>query len=275
MGSFDALVRRIVEEVLRSHRLRVVGIGGGQGAGKSTLARMLVTEFEHRAVRVAALALDDFYLPRADRARLASDVHPLLITRGVPGTHDVAALIAAIQHALEPGIVSVPRFDKASDDRLATPRRVEGGCRVVVVEGWCLGARPQPPSALVEPVNDLEREEDSDGVWRRWVNERLVAYEELTRLVDYLVFLDVGDLRRVHAFRAQQERDLPADRQMDGGALIRFIAHYERLTRWMADDLPSRADLTVVLGDDHRVESIAARRSSSVQPDPPKVPPDC
>ena len=36
------------------------------------------------------LSLDDLYLPKAERLRLARDVHPLLATRGVPGTHDVA-----------------------------------------------------------------------------------------------------------------------------------------------------------------------------------------
>ena len=41
-------------------------------------------------MRCARLSLDDFYLTRAQREELARTQHPLLRTRGVPGTHDVA-----------------------------------------------------------------------------------------------------------------------------------------------------------------------------------------
>ena len=44
-----------------------------------------------RGQRVAVLSIDDFYLDQdANAQRSARDVHPLLATRGPPGTHDVA-----------------------------------------------------------------------------------------------------------------------------------------------------------------------------------------
>lgn len=275
MEDFQSLSRSIADEVLAAADVRVVGIGGGQGAGKSTLAAQLVTELCARGARAAQLSLDDFYLTRAQRSMLARDVHPLLATRGVPGSHDIDGLARAVEDLQRPGRVRVPQFDKGADDRMKEVRVIEGDCRMVVVEGWCIGARPQPGADLVVPVNGLEANEDSVAIWRGWVNLQLAAYQRLNDLIDYLVFLDVGDMHRVLAFRAQQEADLEPGRRMAPAALKRFIAHYERITAWMRADVPARADLTVELGDAHQVRGLRLRRSSSVQPSGTTVPPDC
>ncbi len=274
MQTFAELARSIVDDVERTGRDRtVIGICGGQGAGKTTLARVIVTEFEHRAVATIMLSLDDFYLPRAARQRLARTVHPLCATRGVPGTHDIAALLAAIESAFTAGEFDVPVFDKGSDDRASAPRRVVGAARVVIVEGWCIGARPQPAAMLATPVNALEMQEDRDGRWRRWSNDALAGdYQHLGARLDYLVYLDPGALERIVAFRLQQEQALPAAQRMSRAALVRFVAHYERLTRWMQVDVPGRADLAVAVGDGHRILSV--RHSDSVQAQRPRVTPD-
>ena len=36
----------------------------------------------------------------------------------------------------------------------------------------------------------------------------------------------------------------------------RFIMHYERLTRWILQEMPARADIVVRLGPDHEVLGI-------------------
>ena len=95
--------------------VRHVGIGGGQGAGKSTLGRLLMQAGELSGLNTCVLSIDDFYLPRADRLDLARHVHPLLATRGPPGTHDIAlcrSVLDALPHSRE---VAVPVFDKGRD----------------------------------------------------------------------------------------------------------------------------------------------------------------
>ena len=68
----------------------VLGLNGAQGTGKSTLARLLQRLLERvHGLRAAILSLDDIYLSGADRLQRANTIHPLLATRGVPGTHDV------------------------------------------------------------------------------------------------------------------------------------------------------------------------------------------
>ena len=68
-------------------------IAGSQGAGKSTLAKIfkLVLEKAYKK-KVMLLSIDDYYLSKNKRKKLSKNIHPLLITRGVPGTHDIVAL---------------------------------------------------------------------------------------------------------------------------------------------------------------------------------------
>ncbi|MEY4952978.1 MAG: hypothetical protein RL299_1402, partial [Pseudomonadota bacterium] len=153
----------------------VLGICGAQGSGKTTLVSALAAALEAEGVAAASVSLDDLYLTRAERLELAQTVHPLFATRGVPGTHDVALGLATLD-ALERGeAVPLPRFDKGNDDRApmeswpAAPK----GVQVLLLEGWCLGARPQGPEALAQPVNALEAEEDPDGRWRAHANTAL------------------------------------------------------------------------------------------------------
>jgi D-glycerate 3-kinase len=74
----------------------IIGINGTQGSGKSTLADYLCTMLGEQGLNCVSLSLDDFYLTRAERETLAAEVHPLLKTRGVPGTHDVSLALQTI-----------------------------------------------------------------------------------------------------------------------------------------------------------------------------------
>ncbi|HEY5644609.1 MAG TPA: hypothetical protein VIS76_01585, partial [Pseudomonadales bacterium] len=135
----------------------VLGISGGQGAGKTTLAALLVQALSLRGRRGVTLSIDDFYLPRRDRHALAKTVHPLLATRGVPGTHDVALAVEVIDAVRAGRPARCPVFDKAADDRLpaAQAQVIEPGVDLVIFEGWCVGAQAQPDAALAVAVNDL------------------------------------------------------------------------------------------------------------------------
>ncbi|MEW6392285.1 MAG: kinase [Pseudomonadota bacterium] len=242
----------------------VVGICGPQGSGKSTLAALVARLLTARGLAVATLSIDDLYRTKAERARLAREVHPLLATRGVPGTHDPALGLAVLQALGRPETTALPRFDKAADDRAPETSwpRVEGPVDVVLLEGWCVGARPQPAARLAAPVNALERDEDPNGVWRGFANAALAApYATLFARVARLVLLTAPAFAVIRAWRGQQEARLRARLAaegrdpalaMDEAALDRFVAHYERLTRWIAEDLPGAADVVIPLDGDRR-----------------------
>ena len=70
-----------------------IGICGGQGAGKSTLSRLIKKAGAFYGEHVEILEIDDFYLTKAERMCLAETIHPALGTRGPPGTHDIDRIL--------------------------------------------------------------------------------------------------------------------------------------------------------------------------------------
>ena len=246
-----ALLSNLLKQVAAD--ARIIGICGSQGSGKSTLAATLCRVLGDQAGMVS---LDDFYLTRAARADLARRVHPLLATRGVPGTHETDWIANVLSAAERQASVEVPTFDKGLDDRTGT--RVIGA-RPLVFEGWALGAMPQSEAELATPVNDLEAREDPAGEWRRWVNGKITRhYLPLWEKIDFWVHLRVPGFAQVHQWRRQQERQLPADRQMSDATLRRFVQHYERVTRHLWSIPPAAPGVVVQLGSDHRVTRLTA-----------------
>lgn len=247
----DSLFAAAIEAVRGARgRAVLVGLCGSQASGKSTTAGRLAERLGRQGARTIVFSIDDFYLTLRERRELAGRVHPLLATRGVPGTHDMtlmAGTIHALLQARPDGITSLPRFDKASDDRVPRDAWPEFGGRpdVVILEGWCVGARPQGESALVEPVNALEAREDAEGSWRRYANACLGGdYAAFFAGLDLRLMLRAPSFACVHGWRAEQEAGLNRDSQsarpaMSEAELARFIAHYERMTRCILEDEPA------------------------------------
>ena len=238
----------------------LVLLNGAQGSGKSTFAALLSHYLPALGLRCACLSLDDFYLGKVERAHRAETVHPLFQTRGVPGTHDIDALTAAVDALQRPGApLTLPQFDKALDDRASTPRLQPRPVDCLILEGWCVGAPPPDAEEPAAPLNALEAEADSDGRWRAAVDEALAGpYAALFMRFSGLIHLQVPSFESVYEFREAQEVALRArnDRAMSPAAVRRFIAHYERLTRRQLRRLPERADLVLRLAPDHALVAV-------------------
>jgi D-glycerate 3-kinase len=252
----------------RAHdRPLLVGLCGPQGSGKSTLSSAWHRALTQRDIATAVLSLDDVYLTREEREALSRRVHSLFLTRGVPGTHDVPLALRTIDALAGEGKVLLPSFDKALDDRkpLNEWPRASAPVQVILFEGWCVGAIPQPEEALAEPINELERNEDAGGTWRRAVNRALASeYRALFGKLDLLVLLQAPSFDVVYGWRRQQEQALRnergnAARVMSDAELARFIQHYERLTRHILDEMPTRADIVVALDALRNVLQVSIR----------------
>ncbi|MBS0366114.1 MAG: kinase [Proteobacteria bacterium] len=235
----------------------IVGLCGAQGSGKTTMAQALAHLLADAGLAAVALSLDDFYLGRKQRAQLARAVHPLLATRGVPGTHDVS-LGRAVFAGLRAGeALQLPCFDKGRDEPWPRGSWMQVGARpdVLLFEGWCVGARPQAASALLSPVNELERDEDRQALWRTWVNGQLAGdYQRWFAELDMLVLLRVPEFAAVLRARHEQEVKLrqrleaeggDTSRLMDEAQLVRFVSHFERLTRHILEEMPTRAQRVI------------------------------
>lgn len=252
-AGFEAgLVRGILDDALASGA-RVLGISGVQGSGKSTLAAQVADDAARRGLRCALLSIDDVYLPRSGRLGLARDVHPLLATRGPPGTHDPALALEVLDALREGRRIALPRFDKLADDRLPPSQWPRADAAdLVLFEGWFLGTPAEPEEALLRPINALERDEDGDGTWRRYCNAALQAdYPALWQRIDRLLLLQAPSFEVVPDWRWEAERALasarPGAAAMDRAAIERFVQHYERTSRQALRTLPAIADVIVAL----------------------------
>jgi D-glycerate 3-kinase len=247
----------------------IVGINGAQGSGKSTLAACLVYLLEQQHhLRALSLSLDDFYFTRAERQRLAQGIHPLLSTRGVPGTHDIPLARKTLSDLLHQHLpVLIPRFNKAIDDRYPPEfaECINEPVDVIVLEGWCLGASAETEDALSEPVNELESSEDPHGRWRRYVNEQLALfYPKLFELIDIWVMLKAPDFQCVYDWRLEQENKLRdssrAQHQiMDASQLARFIKFYQRITQHTLKTLPSRVNYLFELDQNRQIIKLTSK----------------
>ncbi len=270
---------RIATQVIDLHKVQhgrplVLGICGTQASGKSTMA-LVLEELLTKAggLAVARFSLDDLYLSSARRAELVRTVHPLLQTRGVPGTHDVALGIKLIEDLCSEGEALIPVFDKATDNPLDISRwrKFQGRADIIIFEGWCVGARPQAEGALELPFNDLERTEDTAGTWRRYVNAQLAGpYQALFARIGVLLMICAPSFETVFNWRRQQESKLrealardplrpPTARTMNDAELRRFISHYERLTRHILEEMPARADILLTLDTGRNMTGLTSK----------------
>ena len=275
---FGPLVRALAAHQNSADRVVLIAINGCQGSGKTTVSDFLCSSLiEEHQLHAVALSLDDFYLPRAERATLATLVHPLLATRGVPGTHDMGLMRQTLEQLLDPDrseAVLIPVFDKATDDRrpIADWARVDAPVQCVLLEGWCLGAMPVLTDSLAHPLNDLERDEDAAGRWRGYSNDVLRRdFQSLYALVDQWVMLCAPSFDRVFSWRQEQEHKLAAklspeqgSRLMNDDALRRFIKHYERITRQCLSELPDKVNHLFKLDERRSVVNYSYRAEANV-----------
>lgn len=278
MNTIAALLYDIVQHQRTRAPIPLIGVAGAQGSGKTTLCRQFVAAHP----RVAHFSLDDVYLTKAERVWRADnissfnavrdedgnfevthvprpEVERLLLTRGPPGTHDLALAKAVIARLREPSLSKLPRFDKAADDRAPESDwpSFQGPAEAILVDGWCLGAKPSPPS---EPLNDVERE-DADGIWRRETETQLRnSYQPFFAAFDAIIYLKPPHWEAVQVWRAEQEaetrgRSLNAE---DHARLDRFMQHYERITRSMMAGAHG-ADWVVDLDEGRSVVRVSER----------------
>ena len=270
---FFPLAQRICTQALNSTQPIIVGVNGCQGSGKSTLTDLLVDlltlQFNCPALGVS---IDDFYLSRQDRLNLARDIHPLFKTRGVPGTHNIGLMQDTLLK-LKTGIVptAIPAFNKAIDDPYPPSQwtTVEERVKVILFEGWCVGAQPQSELELASPVNEFEQSEDADAVWRNYSNKMLAGeYQAIFSLLDRMVMLKAPGFYAVKGWRSEQEHKLRArviacngdmSSVMSDAEVERFIQHYERITENCFAHLPDKTDDLFLLDDQRKIKEVIVK----------------
>jgi len=247
-----------------------LGFSGGQGTGKTTVAKILkiiLEKFFKRKTHISSI--DDFYKTLEDRNKMSNTIHPLFKTRGVPGTHDINLIKKFFNSIKKKNFkkINLPRFDKSIDDRFKKKNwfSVKERPEIVMFEGWCIGAQPQPNSLIKKPINILEKYEDQNLIWRKYVNEKLKKeYKKLFEMIDYYIFMKIPNFNMVFKWRLLQERKLKKKLKikkkiMSYNEISRFIMFYQRITLQMIKDLSKSASIIMLLKKNHEVKKLLFR----------------
>ena len=244
-----------------------LGFSGGQGSGKTTVAKILkiiLKNFFKRKIYISSI--DDFYKTLKDRNKMSYTTHPLFKTRGVPGTHDINLVKKFFSFIKKKKFkkTKLPKFDKSIDDRLKKKYwyNIKEKPEIVILEGWCVGAKPQSNSLIKKPINILEKYEDKNLIWRKHINERLKReYKKLFEMIDYYIFMKIPNFHMVFKWRLLQENKLRKKSRfkkkiMPYNKIKRFIMFYQRITLQMIKDLSKSASIVMLLNKNHEIKKV-------------------
>ncbi len=260
------ICEKIYQDYNNTKQIKVIGITGGQGAGKSTITQIIKLILNHKYnLRVVYFSIDDFYKTLKERIKLSKNTHKLFKTRGVPGTHDTKLLKKVFYDLTRKKFkpVLIPRFDKSRDDRVPKKKwkKIYKKPHIIIFEGWCVGANPQKSKDLIKPINILEKKEDTSLIWRNKVNKELINdYRKIFNKIDRLIFLKVPNFGCVYKWRLLQEKKLQLTSRgkkiMSDIEVREFIMYYQRITKQMLKDLTSKAYAVLYLDKKHRFNKI-------------------
>ena len=91
----------------------------------------------------------------------------------------------------------IPKFDKSIDDRCNKKfwYKIRKKPDVLILEGWCVGAKPEKGNTLNRPINKLEKNLDSKKKWRLHVNNQMKnKYSKLFNQIHDLLYLKAKTL---------------------------------------------------------------------------------
>ena len=247
----------------------IIGLAGGQGSGKTTISSILSLILKkYFKLKVFKISIDDFYKTKKQREILSKNKHSLLITRGVPGTHDIKIMLDFFRKIKTKNFKSLklPKFNKANDDRYKKKHwyKLKSRPDVVIFEGWCVGAKPQSLSLLKKPINTLEKAYDKSLKWRRFVNLQLKTnYKKLYQQLDSLLYLKVKNFNLLKKWRIKQEEKLWLKAKsrknlkiMNKKEVINFMQTYQRITEQMFKDAPKYSSIIMNLNKNHQIHKI-------------------
>ncbi len=246
----------------------VQGILGGQGTGKTTLAKILVLILEKLGYKTISISIDDIYKTYAER-QLLQKQDSRLIWRGPPGTHDVSLGIETLDKLRQSenqnydNLIPIPRFNKSlfhgAGDRIEP--EIVSKVDIILFEGWFVGVRPveekifdvAPPPIITE----------TDKKFARDMNKKLTEYLPLWEKLDSLIVLYPTDYRFSKQWRKQAEQQMIASGKsgMSDDEIEKFVdyfwkaLHPELFIKPLIKN-PEFVDLVIEINSDHSVGTI-------------------
>ena len=207
----------------------IIGLAGGQGTGKTTISSIInLILVKYFKLKVFKISIDDFYKTRKERYKLSKKVHPLLMIRGVPGTHDIDSILRFFRIIKKRNFksLSLPKFDKS--------------------------------------INLLERNEDKSMKWRKYVNFQLTGkYKAFHNMLDCLLYLKARNFSLLRRWRLKQEKKLFLKSKnkknlkiMNKNEVLNFMMTYQRITEQMFKTAKKFSSIVMTLNNQHQIINI-------------------
>ena len=262
-----------VNEKANTKRPLFVGLAGGQGTGKTTSSSLIeIILKKYFKLKVFKISIDDFYKTRKERVSLSKRIHPMLLTRGVPGTHDINMMLNFFKKVKSKKFkrLKLPTFNKAIDDRFNKKKwyDLKEKPDVIIFEGWCVGAKPEKNSTLNKSINLMEKNKDKKKIWRKYVNYQLKSkYKKLYSQLNCLIYLKAKNFSLLQKWRLKQERKLLVNSKknsklkiMNKEDVLSFMQTYQRITQNMFKSMPQYASIIINLNGNHQIKSAVYKK---------------
>ncbi len=250
-----------------------VGLAGGQGTGKTTTSSLIkIILSKYFKLNVFRISIDDFYKTRKERISLSKRVHPMLLTRGVPGTHDINMMLNFFKKSKSKKFkrLKLPTFNKAIDDRFSKKHWYDLKKKpdIIIFEGWCVGARSEKNNSLKRAINLMEKTKDQKQIWRKYVNNQLKSkYKKLYSQLNCLIYLKAKNFSLLQKWRLKQERKLLINSKKNSNTkimskedVLSFMQTYQRITQNMFKYMPKYASIIINLNSNHQIRSTVYKR---------------
>ena len=245
-----------------------VGLAGGQGTGKTTISSLIeIILIKYFKLKVFRISIDDFYKKRKERIILSKRIHPMLLTRGVPGTHDINMMVSFFRKAKSKQFkrLKLPTFNKAIDDRFNKKYwyDLKDKPDVIIFEGWCVGAKSEKSNTLKKNINSMEKAKDHKQIWRKYINQQLKSkYKKLYLQLNCLIYLKAKNFSLLQKWRFKQERKLLLKSKknsklkiMNKKDVLNFMQTYQRITQNMFKNMPKYASIILNLNSNHQIKT--------------------
>jgi len=135
--TYARLAERCVNLQNKLQRQVWIGITGGPGAGKSTVAEAVAAQCRDQGVKATALPMDGFHFSKEKLRELdPPDAATLLPVRGAPQTFDAEAFCAAVSAARRTGRCDAwPTYSRELSDPVDGGVVLSGDDAIVLCEG--------------------------------------------------------------------------------------------------------------------------------------------
>ncbi len=271
------LARKLAAQYLNLRRPLIQGILGGQGTGKTTLAKIIVLILDKLGYNTISISIDDLYKTYAER-QLLQKQDSRLIWRGPPGTHDISLGIEVLDKLRHSDgqnphdLIAIPRFNKSLfegvGDRIEP--EIVSKVDIVLFEGWFVGVKP-----ITEQVFDIAPPPiitEADREFARDLNRKLADYLPLWEKLDSLIVLYPTDYHFSKQWRRQAEKQMIASGKsgMSDEQIEKFVEYFWKALHPELFIKPliknaELVDLVIEINSDHSIHSVSQTGARSPQ----------